>query len=91
MGPPGNLYSITNVSPTTEARLFFAQARKIRAGEADDAVLEGSQETDHLDAPLSQSVNKRVSPLAAVEEEDGSEEEDEPVRRSGGRGRRRKS
>ncbi|ODO05031.1 hypothetical protein I350_05643 [Cryptococcus amylolentus CBS 6273] len=41
--PRGNDYCIENISPNKEAQLFFAQARKIRAGEEEEEGIPESQ------------------------------------------------
>ncbi|KAL7420121.1 mitotic fidelity of chromosome transmission-related protein [Cryptotrichosporon argae] len=51
MVPRGNHYSIENISPTTTAELFFAQARKIRAHEEDEAVPQGRPSIAPSEAP----------------------------------------
>lgn len=63
--PRGNAYAIENVSPTTKAKLFFAQARKITASEAEEAEVQ-ERAAQHM---LSQSQS-----LGAVEEEESEEE-----------------
>lgn len=65
--PRGNAYAIENVSPTTKAKLFFAQARKITASEAEEAEVQ-ERAAQHM---LSQSQRS----LGAVEEEESEEEE----------------
>ena len=39
----GNHYLIENISPNTEAELFFAQARKIKVSESDEAAMERAE------------------------------------------------
>ena len=82
----GNHYSIANVSPTSEAQLFFAQARKIRTSEEEDATLAGNpQEQDkEFETSLSRSARRATSVLPPVEEE--AESDEEPVRPKGGAG-----
>jgi len=78
-----------NVSPTSEAQLFFAQARKIRTNEEDEAALAGNvQEADDLEGSVSHSARRATSALPPVEEE--AESDEEPVRRrkEGGRKKR---
>lgn len=65
--PRGNAYAIENVSPTTKAKLFFAQARKITASEAEEA---------EVQERAAQQMAQRQS-LGAVEEEEEDSEEEE--------------
>lgn len=59
--PRGNAYAIENVSPTTTAKLFFAQARKITASEAEEAEVQERTAQQHM--------MSRSQSLEAVEEE----------------------
>jgi len=84
----GNHYSISNVSESSEAKLFFAQARKIRTNEEDEvALITTADDADQLDGTVGQSARRATSVLPPVEEEESDEE---PVKRKAGGGARKK-
>lgn len=71
--PIGNNYSIENVSPHNEARLFFAQARKIRATEEEE---EDPEEVARV-AGLAAVAEEEEEGEEGAEEEEGEEEDED--------------
>jgi centromere protein C len=69
----GNHYSIENVSPDVEAKLFFAQARKLRLNEAEDEALQvlSQPQTARGSATPNERRNGGLPPVA----EDGGDEQ----------------
>ena len=70
----GNDYQIDNASDEIEARLVFAQARKMRAKE-DDPELSAKERANPAD-PLGKNLPERKKGLGRVQEEEEGEEEE---------------
>jgi len=85
----GNHYSIENISPSAEVKLFFAQARKIRVSEAEEdaAAAMSGPNPPTPSAPTPDAAprrgGRRQSSLASGAEEDGEDDEGETPKPNG--------